>query len=243
MHISVKSLALLALVACSSAPSTPPSSGAAASPPPAAAAPVAPEYWVGLQPGRHTAVLFTLTIPGELGDVQTRFARAAATHQTWLQQYIEDLRLPPGAPLPYHPNLGVTEAEYRDLQNAYEHPTIVESERRDIDVRAEGGALRFSAQGPLAPLGQLVVEASGRVRYGDDLVADRPVRVEGQQARFGQWTGFSWQRDESDRTTKQLDVLELALGQVAGRRFIHLARRKSDGVAMTENIEVLAWVE
>ena len=89
----------------------------------------------------------------------------------------------------------------------------------------------------------LVVEASGRVRYGESSVVERPVRVEGQQAKFGPWTGFSWQSDESDRTRKKLDVLELALGHVAGRRFIHLARRKSDGVAMTEQIELLAWVE
>lgn len=242
MRSDARALAFLALVACSSGPSTTSSSGDAPSPAPAAAAPVAPEYWVGFQPGRHTAVPFTLTIPAELGDAQTRFARAAAIHQTWLQQYLEDLRLPPGASLPYHPNLGITEAEYRKLQYAYEHPTIVESEGRDIDVRVEGGALRFSAQGPLAPLDLLVVEASGRVRYGD-LVADRPVRVEGQQAKFGPWTGFSWQRDESDTTRTKLDVLELALGQVAGRRFIHLVRRKSDGVAMTERIEVLVWVE
>lgn len=238
MRSDVRALALLALAACSSDPPTTSSSSEA--PPPAA---VAPEYWVGLQPGRHAAVPFTLTIPAQLADVQTRFASAAALHQTWLRQYLEDLRLPPGAPLPYHPNLGITEAEYRSLQDAYEHPTIVEGEARHIDVRVEGGALRFSAEGPLAPLGLLAVEASGRVRYGDALVVDNPVRVEGQAAKFGPWTGFSWQRDVSDMTRTKLDVLELAWGHVAGRRFIHLARRESDGVAMTEQVEVLAWVE
>ena len=242
MRSDVRALALLALLAlgaCSSGPSTTSSSSDA----PPAAAPVAPEHWVGLRPGRHTAVPFTLSIPAQLGEVQARLTRAAAIHQTWLQQYLDDLHLPPGTPLPYHPNLGVTEAEYRSLQHAYEHPTVVENERRDIDVRVEDGALRFSAQGPLAPLELLVVEASGRVRYGESSVVERPVRVEGQQAKFGPWTGFSWQSDESDRTRKKLDVLELALGHVAGRRFIHLARRTSDGVAMTEQLELLAWIE
>ncbi|MFZ6181644.1 hypothetical protein [Nannocystis pusilla] len=237
--------ALLAvLVAACSRDASLSSPAPAPSPAPGApvAAPQAREHWLGLEPGRHTAVPFAPSLPAELGDVQMRFAQAMASQQSWLQQYLADLQLPPGSPLPYHPNFAITEAEYHELTRAYQHPIFAEGERRDLEVQVEGDALRFAAAGPLAPLARLAIEADGRVRY-DDVVVDRPERVEDLAAQFGAWSGFSWRRDASSPSSRRLDVFDLELGRVAGRRFLHLARRRGDATGMAEDIELLAWID
>ncbi|MCY0994500.1 hypothetical protein OV203_45675 [Nannocystis sp. ILAH1] len=184
-----------------------------------------------------------MSIPTELAGVQTRFVRAVATQEAWVQQYLAELRLPPGAPLPYHPNLGVSEAEYQQLLHAYEHPIVVEADKRDLEVRIERGALRFSAPEPLAAVDLLTLEAGGRARYGDDVVVDGPERIEGLQGSFGTWSGFAWRHDASSLVSRTIDVLDVELGRVAGRRFLHLARRRGDGTAMTEATELLAWID
>jgi len=240
MPIRALLFAALALIACSrEAPTPPPSST------PSPAAPVAlraREHWLDLEPGHHTAVPVTPSLPAELGDVQMRFAQAMATQQDWLQKYLAELQLPPGTTLPYHPNFAITEAEYHKLTHAYEHPVFAEGGRHDLELRVDGDALRFTAAGALAPLVPLVIEAGGRLRYGE-LVVDRPERVENLEASFGTWSGFSWRRDVSNVSARQLDILEFALGRTPDRRFLHLSRRRSDGAAMAENIELLAWID
>ncbi|WAS90986.1 hypothetical protein [Nannocystis punicea] len=227
--------AALALIACScEAPAPPPAS-------PAPVAAQAREHWL-LEPGHHTAVPVTPSLPAELGEVQLRFTQAMAVQQDWLQQYLTELQLPPGARLPYHPNFAITEAEYQKLVHAYENPLFAEGDRHDLEVRIDGDALRFTATGALAPLTQLAIEADGRLRYGE-LVIDKPERVENLKADFGTWSGFSWRRDASNPSARELDALDFALGRTADRRFLHLSRRRSDGTAMIENIELLAWID
>lgn len=235
MSIRAPLLAALALIACSrEAPAPLPAS-------PAPVAAQAREHWP-LEPGHHTAVPVTPSLPAELGEVQLRFAQAMAAQQDWLQQYLAELQLPPGARMPYHPNFAITEAEYQKLVHAYDNPIFIEGERHDLEVRIGGDALRFTATGALAPLTRLAIAADGRLRY-DELVIDGPERVENLKAGFGTWSGFSWRRDASSPSARERDALDFEIGRTADRRFLHLSRRRSDGTTSIEYIELLAWID
>jgi hypothetical protein len=199
-------------------------------------APPAPDFWLGIKPGIHSAARIEPSMPAELGAIQVRFADAASKNQQWLLAYTrEHEALAAGAPLPYHPNLGVTADEYRRLLDAYDKPIFVERERFQIDVKL-GDALTLALPSVLAPETPLTIERSGRVTYGSVAVAE-PKRVTDQKAKFGLWSGYAWQHASESNSTESLetavlDNFSLDLGRIAPDRqlFFYLARtRVSEG--------------
>ncbi|MBW2456672.1 MAG: hypothetical protein JRI68_19305 [Deltaproteobacteria bacterium] len=227
----------------------PPATSAATSPAPAAPAttPSAslPTFFAGLAPGRYDAVHFRMMIPASAGEIQQRFTEAGQQHAQWMMAYAEEhASLPPGTPLPYHANFGISAAEYVQLLRAYEHMKAHEVERFDLTVKRVGAKLAFGVAGKHAYLAKLTLSPTGRLDFGN-IVIDKPKRADALKGKFGTWSGYYWVHNGSSRAEGRLDTLAVDLGTVlaTSRRFLRLQRKRSDGQAIVESHDLLLWID
>jgi hypothetical protein len=87
----------------------------------------------------YACVAFTMAIPAELADLQRRFATAAHDNAAWMREYAAKYpHLRPGETLPYDPHMGVSEAEYARLTDAYAHPSEMTLYKLQIPCTSRG---------------------------------------------------------------------------------------------------------
>ncbi len=240
-------LALLsgALGACENSSSVDPVTTSSLATAMASTAASQPAYFAGLAPGRYVAVVFRMMIPAAVGEIQQRFAEAGRQNGEWMMAYAEQhAGLPPGTPLPYHPKLGISEAEYETLTQAYQQMKIHEQERFDLTVTRRGSKLQLAAAGKHAFVSKIAIRDTGRLHFGD-LVVNQPKRAEALPGRFGAWSGYYWTYSASNRAARRLDTLQIDLGTVliSDRRFLRVSRKKSDGKAIVESHDLLCWID
>jgi hypothetical protein len=80
-------------------------------------------------------------------EISAKMLKAAQQNKEWLVNYLKS-RSEPGKPLPYHPNLGVTEAEYREFLEQAPKAPLKEVARFEIKiVKGAGGEMKLDTQG------------------------------------------------------------------------------------------------
>lgn len=213
-------LALLA--ACGSAPS--PDNGAAASPanladvaatanavedlPPPAS--VNPALYLP-QPGSYRARAMVLAVPGEMQALAARISAGLRANQAWFREYAR--RSPPGE-LPWHPNLGVSEAEYRRFLALSRQLALREAAQVTFTVtRRPDGGLALAATGPASALNGIVVHpARDRAETPLGTLASRSaIDNRERSSPTGPWRGVQW----SNRGQTQGYPVKLAFGRRA----------------------------
>jgi hypothetical protein len=144
-----------------------------------------------------------------------------AANADWIQGHIARNPVPPGQRLPYDERFGISQREYDLLVNAYEHPTVMDQDRFEVDVKRDARGLHFVAPAPYSWLNDVVIEERGRLTMGAvEIDAPHSTSLKG---KFGEWSGFSWTRQAS-QPPSSIDSLEVALGHTIEprRRFAHI---------------------
>ena len=144
-----------------------------------------------------------------------RLQAAMQRHAAWLRAYTEQHK---GAnPLPYHPNFGVPEAQYRRYQDPLNQFITSAPQRIRIDVRREAGRIRLTLRGQRLLFDSLQIDANApTLTTARDRLAFREVVAPGR-ATFppGAYSGVAFVSDIS--TIKQRRFRESVLvGRLTG---------------------------
>lgn len=224
----------LLLAACSGG--TPANEGAAATPPaganqaapatpatPALPIPAADAYLP--TPGRHPARAMVLAPPAEAVALRARMVAAIDRNQAWFQAYAAQHA---GGPLPWHANLGISEAEYARFLALTRQIGLRESGRVTLIVtqRSDGG-LALTADGAAAPLnGMILYPARGRGETPlGGLTTRRAAGNDAADSPLGRWQGAEW----SNRGSGASRPLSLVVGRrAAGDMLLYYSFGPSD---------------
>ena len=166
-----------------------------------------PQY---LPSGQVRASIYSIVVSERARTLLKRSQDAIASNAEWFQAY----RREHDFPLPYHPNFGVTEAEYNELFQMLETVKFTKVGESDLFFKSdESGVTSLAATGPLDALNGIRINPLSKrasVPAGD---FDEYVEIEASDAQraTGPWHGHQWQltaREENcSRTTT------LAIGQ------------------------------
>src|SRR5687767_5954537 len=63
--------------------------------------------------GNLSATFMKIEFPGGAGELAERFHRSVMQHREWWTDYVKKAAV--RTPLPYHPNMGLTEKEYEQF--------------------------------------------------------------------------------------------------------------------------------
>jgi hypothetical protein len=189
-------LAALFLAACSGGTpvnnQTPPAPEAAANQAAPAAAPLANAAAFLPTPGTHPARAMAMTVPPEAEALAARMTAAIRANFAWYRTYAAQH---PQGELPWHPNLGISAAEYARFLTLTGQIALREIAPVTLNVtRRPDGGLALAIAGPAAPL-------NGIVLYPDRNQVETPLGRLGnggatanRQARSptGPWEGVRW---------------------------------------------------
>jgi len=154
--------------------------------------------------GVHQARAMALGVPPEMQVLNARLAAALNNNPQWLNAYRAQH---PTGPLPWHPNLGLSEEEYRRYLALTLQLSLVEVDRVGFTVtRRPDGGLALAATGQAAPLNGIIV-------YPDRDRVETPLgplthryTVDNREPRSpaGPWQGVQWSNigDTRERPVK-----------------------------------------
>lgn len=199
-RLCLTALPLALLAACgggdTNAPITAPANGAQAPAPANSAAPApAPPFnaapWLPA-PGTHQARAMAIAVPPEAEALAGRMTAAIQANFEWYRNYA---RQHPEGELPWHPNLGISEAEYRRFQALAGQISLRETGRVTLNVtRRPDGGLALATSAPAAPLNGIVIYPErDRIetpygRLGNGAAAGNPQGT----PPTGPWQGVRW---------------------------------------------------
>jgi hypothetical protein len=163
-----------------------------------------------------------------------KFQQSLLKNQEWYMEYIKNAK--PGAMLPYHPNFGITEDEYKELINSSNNFEQVSTGKVKIQITNNGKVITFKSQGKLNVLNYVEINIeSNKVKIGDySLNFSEPVEVNDENnALKSKWKGYNWrfeypanfsnQMNKSDENL-QIKSYKLTLGLIekTGKQFLQI---------------------
>jgi len=148
-----------------------------------------------------------LTSSAEDQRIAAKFQQATQKDPAWFRTYAAKVK--DGDPLPYHPRLGVTKAEYDRLINT--KLSLAEKGAVSIELKTDAqGGLELSADGLASalngvrlPPGQKSAETPhGKLTVYTEISQDNP------ESPLGRWKGVQWKNDGTSAP-----VVTLAVGR------------------------------
>lgn len=163
--------------------------------------------------GQIGVVIPPPTIDKYVAKVET----AARKNVKWFREFSENAK--PGAPLPYHENLGLTKEEYDDYLKLWGQREFKSIEEVMLLLReGSSGTWAFTATGGASSLSTLRYDPkadvfrspNGDLKRIEDIKAD-------PESILGAWTGAEWKFEEETSLGKTKE--NIAIGRLAGDKY------------------------
>lgn len=148
--------------------------------------------------GTFNAELLDFEISRRATELAGKMRLATSKDPVWFQRYlIENVK--PGEPLPYHPKLGLTEAEHEELLSfADGSGKLYVKGQIKMTIKKQGSKYEISVPGPAPSLGSVSIDPNELVvqtEYGR-LSAPKWNSSDGSSGLLGAWEGFVWYVEE-----------------------------------------------
>jgi len=191
-------------------------------------------------------------------DLQNKFLIGVRKHQEWFleQQKIVEKT---GKPLDYHPNLGMTEAEFNELKNLMESGTgieLVSSGTESLTIKWHGDSIKFEGTGRLNAYNSLLLIPKENIALIGDYKLDKfdLVNVESENNAFkSKWKGYSWRyeftnkaegfsqiENMNDLQTLNMKIYKITIGKIAkdSKTYLQITESVITNGVKTKNIEL-----
>lgn len=142
--------------------------------------------------GKIVGHVMHLTVAPEDQAIDRRFRVAVQNNMQWFRDYVRSQK--PGAPLPYDPHMGITKAQYEQLQHM--KADFRPGAPIEIDVKrgADGGVSFASQDADAAELTKVTFgpdEKVAKTSFGK-LEIFNTIHQSDANAPIGVWTGAEW---------------------------------------------------
>ncbi|MEN0047892.1 MAG: hypothetical protein AAF806_12595 [Bacteroidota bacterium] len=187
----------------------------------------------------------------------SKFQEAIQENYEWFQAYSETSGV--GKKLKYHPNLGLSEAEYEEFQAYLDQIKYVSAGQAFLTILQSDSTLTFEADGKLAPLRNLSIDLSNNQIFYEEyplLHSEVITREDTDNVLKSPWKGHQWEFLSSKNFTEELPTtmeelkkisltqIKLTIGQLQhdGKTFVHLEVKKIEKGRRVAAVELpLLW--
>jgi hypothetical protein len=182
--------------------------------------------------GQVTVEVLQPSSPPRLASLTQQLQAAVQADPDWFREYA--LSAEGGQPLPYHPKLGLTEAEYREFLQLSDSVVMKPAGTVAIDVESVPFGWRFGEVSSLPALQGLEIDTvTNEVRSSfGTLAGASPITPSEEQRAPGPWEGPRWELEALDLDSETGTVATFAIGihSATGRTVIYFdAKRVKDG--------------
>jgi hypothetical protein len=130
-------------------------------------------------------------------ELSYRMQQAVEKNKDWYQEWAthyRQLRV-----LPYHPNFGMSEAEYKELMDMKLNKNVVPSSTQNISVSNANGLIQFNSKGKIPYLDNLKINTKENTVSMDNFTlhfTDTIFVANENHALKSMWKGYVWRYDE-----------------------------------------------
>lgn len=142
--------------------------------------------------GKIVGHIMHLGVAPEDQAIDRQFRVAVQNNMQWFRDYVRSQK--PGQPLPYNPRMGITEAQYRQLEHMKADFRPGEAIEIDVKRGADGGVSFASTDAKAAELAKVSFAADEKVAktsFGQ-LEIFNTIHQSDANAPIGVWTGAEW---------------------------------------------------
>lgn len=173
-----------------------------------------------LPAGKVTAeVLDSIRVSPRQAELTKKFQEGVQKNETWFASYMQSV--PEGQPMPYHANMGLSKAEYEELQGFAETTDVISSGNEEITIEKKGEVIEFKAQGKLEVLNHVKIDLkTNTVKVGElDLpFADKDEITTDKNGLKSKWKGYTWSFEDTngseDPQTLSAVIYKVTIGQL-----------------------------
>ncbi|MDC6363659.1 MULTISPECIES: hypothetical protein [Flavobacteriaceae] len=126
-------------------------------------------------------------------ELASKFQQGVRDNYEWFVEYMANTT--PGEPIQYHPNLGITEDEFNELQNLSKNIEIASSGRENVEIFKTDSTISFNSTGKLQILNIVKIHSvKNEIEIGEvKLSYSGAVNVDNDQNGFkSRWDGHNW---------------------------------------------------
>jgi hypothetical protein len=162
--------------------------------------------------GVVNADILGVKLPERVETLALKMYDAMERNPEWMVSYIKE-HAKPGEPLPYHPNLGLTEKEYEEFLNQYEKRKVVIIGRLPISFRRKGDTVTISSNGVYSFLDGMVINVRNKSIECQFGVLTNPKwqNSSGTTPPIGNWQGYSWYLESGTIESGNIKTLRISL--------------------------------
>jgi len=155
--------------------------------------------------------------PSEIDKYVAKVEAAARKNTEWFREYSANAK--PGAPLPFHENLGLTQTEYDEYITLWKKRDFKPMEEVMLLLReSAGGTWSLTATGNASTLSTLrYTEKSDSFRSPNGELARIEDIDADAESILGAWQGHEWKFEEESSLGKTKE--NIALGRFADKKF------------------------
>ncbi len=151
-----------------------------------------------LPEGKFTADIMDSVIQSpRQAELTRKFREGIQKNWEWFAQYSKTVE--PGQPMPYHPNMGITEEEFNELQRYMSNIELVSSGTASFRIENENDIIQFKANGRLKLLELVKINLkTNEVNVGkyELAFADTDNVVDDSTGLKSKWKGYTWRYEE-----------------------------------------------
>lgn len=184
-------------------------------------------------------------------ELMAKFQAGIAEHQEWFQEQVK--KSVDGENMGYHPNLGLTEEEFKEFQEQMDNVEVVSTGQEEIEIRKVEDIIFFKARGRLKMLEGIVIKLDEvSIQMGSHILKN-PQTVEitdAKNAFRSKWKGYNWAYEypnDEDIKSETLDFsninakqykFTLAQMEATGKTFLSIKVLEVEKSQKTINIEL-----
>jgi len=161
--------------------------------------------------GKTVVEILTVAFGKRAEELSTKFQQGIQAHRDWWIGYVKT-NSASNQPLPYHPNLGLTEKEYREYLDEMEKSRRLDkSSEAWLIFKRSGDVLSLDTGDPDSPLEKLRLDlAMGDLKTSAGAVGKPTWRSsDSPEALIGPYEGYSWHYEKTDKTMSDIRVVSL----------------------------------
>ena len=179
-----------------------------------------------------------------------KFKENSQKNYEWFVDYVA--KSPSGQPLPYHINFGMTENEYKEMQDYMNNINIVSTGTEELTIIKNNDTIRFKAKGKLSVLDTVIISLEkNMVTIGEhQLTFQDKVIVDGNKSALkDSWKGYKWEFSEPKnpdavdfKNPQQLNLIgygfTLGRGDENGKTMMFIKMREITNGVQTMHFEL-----
>jgi hypothetical protein len=151
-----------------------------------------------LPEGKKTVdILDSVKLSPRQTELTLKFQKGIQENQSWFLEYMKKNQN--GQSMPYHPNFGVTESEWKELQDHIHDIEMVSSGKEEVNVMRKDDIISFKSSGKLAFMNIIKIDLKKNIVSLENYklpFIDTLNITEETGAFKSKWKGYEWGFEE-----------------------------------------------